>query len=207
VSIGHHWAVPTYVALLRGINLGPRNKIAMADLRDLLDSLGLENVRTHILSGNAIFTSRRRSASRLESLIERRIKKRFGFEIRVLVRTLDEIARVVEDNPLPAAMPDGSRLFVLFLDRNPDRDRIEAIDPADFRPEEFRVGDRVIYAWFKWGLQGSKLSGALTDKRLGVALTNRNWNTVTKLLELARETSRGLDRPGSADRRDRSPPA
>jgi len=188
--IGHHLPVPTYVALLRGINLGPRNKIAMADLRDLLGSLGLENVRTHILSGNAIFTSRRRSASRLEGLIERGIRTRFGFDIRVLVRTVDEIAGVVNDNPLPEAVPQGSRLFVLFLDRQPDPDRIKAIDPADFRPEEFRVGDRVIYAWFRFGLQASRLSGALTDKRLGVAMTNRNWNTVTKLLELARETSR-----------------
>ncbi len=78
--------MPTYVALLRGINLGPRNKIAMADLRDLLVSLGLENVRTHILSGNVIFTSRRRSAARLEGSIERAIRKRFAFDIRVLVR-------------------------------------------------------------------------------------------------------------------------
>jgi uncharacterized protein (DUF1697 family) len=180
--------VPTYVALLRGINLGPRNKIAMADLRDLLGSLGLENVRTHILSGNAIFTSRRRSTARLERSIERGIKERFGLDIRVLVRTMDELARVVDDNPLPEAVPQGSRLFVLFLDRQPDRGRIQAIDPADFLPEEFRVGDRVIYAWFKFGLQGSRLSGALTDKRLGVSMTNRNWNTVTRLLELARET-------------------
>jgi uncharacterized protein (DUF1697 family) len=190
--IGHHLWVLTYVALLRGINLGPRNKIAMADLRDLLGSLGLENVRTHILSGNAIFTSRRRSAARLEGSIERGITKRFGFDIRALVRTVDEIAGVVNDNPLPEAVPQGSRLFVLFLDRQPDPDRIKAIDPADFRPEEFRVGDRVIYAWFRFGLQASKLSGALTDKRLGVAMTNRNWNTVTKLLELARETSRNV---------------
>jgi uncharacterized protein (DUF1697 family) len=181
--------VPTYVALLRGINLGPRNKIAMADLRDLLGSLGLENVRTHIQSGNAIFTSRRRGASRLEALIERGIKKRFGLEIRVLVRTLEEIARVVEDNPLPEAAPHGSRLFVLFLDKKFDPKRIKAIDAAAFEPEKFRVGDRVIYVWFKWGLQASKLAGALTDQRLGVAITNRNWNTVTKLLELARETS------------------
>jgi len=181
--------VPTYIALLRGINLGPRNKIAMADLRDLLGSLGLEDVRTHILSGNAVFTSRRRDAARLEGLIERGIRERFGLDIRVLVRSVDELARVVADNPQPEKAQDGSRLFALFLDRQPDRERIEAIDPAAFQPETFRVGDRAIYAWFTFGLQGSKLIGALTDKRLGVTMTNRNWNTVTKLLELARETS------------------
>jgi uncharacterized protein (DUF1697 family) len=179
--------MPTYVALLRGINLGPRNKIAMADLRELLRSLDFENVRTHILSGNAILTTRRRSASRLETLIQRAIKKRFQLDVRVLVRTVDQLAEIVGGNPLPEATQHGARLFILFLDRNPDRDTIEAIDPADFEPEEFRVGDRVIYAWFKQGLQGSKLAAALSDKRLGVTVTNRNWNTVTKLLELARE--------------------
>ena len=175
----------TYVALLRGINLGARNKIAMAELRELLGSLGHEDVRTHILSGNAIFRSRRRSASRLESELEAAIRKRFGLDIRVLIRTADELGAIVRDNPLPEAAPHGSRLFVLFLDRNPDPERAKAIDPAAFDPEEFRFGNRVVYAWYKQGLTGSKLAAALADKRLGVTTTARNWNTVTKLNELA----------------------
>jgi uncharacterized protein (DUF1697 family) len=84
--------MPTYVALIRGINIGPRNKIAMADLRELLGSLGHEGVRTHILSGNAIFTSRCRSAQRLEADLEKAIRERFELDIRVLVRTADELA-------------------------------------------------------------------------------------------------------------------
>ena len=74
-----------------------------------------------------------------------------------------------------------------MLDRNPNRERIDAIDPAAYAPEQFRLGDRVIYAWYKDGLTRSKLAGALSDKRLGVTATARNWNTATKLLELARD--------------------
>ena len=175
----------TYIAFLRGINLGSRNKIRMADLRELVADLGHENVRTHILSGNVLFESRRRNASKLERELERAIEKQFGFGVAVLVRTRDELAAIVRENPLPYAASEGSRLFALFLDKKPARGRLEAIDPAAFKPEEFAVGERVIYAWFRQGLQGSKLAGALSDKRLGVTITNRNWNTVTKLLELA----------------------
>jgi uncharacterized protein (DUF1697 family) len=176
----------TYVALLRGINLGSRNKIRMADLRELVEGLGHEKVRTHILSGNVLFESRRRGVKALEDELERAIRKRFGFEVAVLVRTAEELADIVEHNPLPHATAEGARLFVLFLDRNPSGERLAEIDPDDFAPEEFAVGDRVIYAWYRQGLQGSKLAGALADKRLGVTMTNRNWNTVTKLLELTK---------------------
>jgi uncharacterized protein (DUF1697 family) len=175
----------TYIALLRGINIGPRNKIAMAELRELLGSLGYQDVRTHILSGNVIFRSRRRSGQKLEMELEAAIHERFGLDIRVLVRTRAELARIVRDNPLPEAAPHGSRLFVLFLDRNPDRDHVEALDPSSFEPERFVLGDRAIYAWYTQGLTGSKLAAALSDKRLGVTTTARNWNTVTKVNELA----------------------
>jgi uncharacterized protein (DUF1697 family) len=175
----------TYVALLRGINLGPRNKIRMADLREVVESLGHQNVRTHILSGNVLFDSRRRNAHRLERQLTRAIKERFGLDVAVLVRTRDELEAIVRANPLPHATSEGARLFVLFLDKNPSRARIEEIDAEAYRPEEFAIGDRVIYAWFRQGLQGSKLAAALSDKRLGVTMTNRNWNTVTKLLALA----------------------
>lgn len=175
----------TYLALLRGINLGPRNKVRMADLRELVESLGHENVRTHILSGNVLFETRRRKAHDLEHEFKRGIKERFGLDIAVLVRTRDELEEIVRKNPLPHAETEGARLFVLFLSENPSRDRIQDIKADAYKPEEFAVGDRAIYAWFRRGLQGSRLAGALSDKRLGVTVTNRNWNTVTKLLELA----------------------
>ena len=181
--------MPTYIALLRGINLGPRNKIAMGDLRELLRSLGHEHVQTLILSGNAIFTSRRRSAPALEGEIEAAIRERFGLGIRVLIRTADELAEVVAANPFAPAL-DGGGLFALFLERDPDPERVAAIDPVAVEPDVFRLGDRVVYVSLPGGFQGSKAFGLLTDKRLGVATTNRNWNTVTKLIELAG----GIDR-------------
>jgi uncharacterized protein (DUF1697 family) len=183
--------MPTYVALLRGINVGRNNRIAMADLREVLGSLGHERIRTHILSGNAIFSSGRRGVPGLESELERALSDRFKLDVRVLIRTAAELAAIVDRNPLPAAASDGSRFFVLFLDRNPDEERLHAIDPTDFAPDEFRVGDRVIYAWYKHGLTRSKLAGALSDKRLGVTTTARNWNTVTRLVELANDVRAG----------------
>ena len=179
--------MPTYIALLRGINIGPRNKIAMAELRELLGSLEHEGVRTHILSGNVMFTSRRRSARRLETDLETAIRERFELDIRVLVRTADELTRIVKANPFPKAEAEGSCFFVLFVDRDLDKKAIDAIDPAAFKPEKFAIGDRAIYAWYPRGLSESKLVGALSDKRLGVTTTTRNWNTVTRLAELARE--------------------
>jgi uncharacterized protein (DUF1697 family) len=175
----------TFIALLRGINLGPRNKIAMADLRELLEGLGHGDVRTHILSGNAIFTSTRRSPARIATDIERAIEERFGFDIAVLVRTREELAAVVDANPFPLAKRDPSRCFALFLSENPDRERIDRIDPVACAPDEFRLGDRVIYTWLPNRLQGSKVFALLSDKRLGVTATNRSWNTTTKLLEIA----------------------
>jgi uncharacterized protein (DUF1697 family) len=177
--------VTTYVALLRGINLGPRNKIAMADLRELLDGLGHGDVRTHILSGNAIFTSSRRSVPGLEAELSKAIDERFGFDIAVLIRTRDELAALVAANPFPGSKREPSKCFAIFVDRNPPKATLNALDPETYAPDEIRLGDRVIYAWLPNGVQGSKVLGLLTDKRLGVTTTNRNWNTTTKLLELA----------------------
>jgi uncharacterized protein (DUF1697 family) len=177
--------VTTYIALLRGINLGPRNKIAMADLRTLLSKLGHDAIRTHILSGNAIFTSSRRSAPRIAAEIELEIERRFGLDIAVLVRTRDELAAVVEANPFPAARHTPSQCFAIFLSENPAKSKLDALDPDAYAPDQIRLGDRAVYAWLPNGVQRSKVLGLLTDKRLGVTTTSRNWNTTTKLLELA----------------------
>lgn len=177
--------MPTYIGLLRGINLGSRNKVAMAELRELLRSLGHADVRTHILSGNAIFTSSTPSAAKLGTEIEGAIDRRFHLDVRVLIRTRDELAAVVRANPLDEATRDPSRYYAVFLDADPKREVIDAIDPAAFEPEQFGFGDRVVYAWYRNGMQRSRLAGALSDRRLGVTTTARNWNTVTKLLNLA----------------------
>lgn len=172
-----------YAALLRGINVGGHQKIAMADLRELLEALGLTDVKTHLQSGNAIFTSEV-TAERLAHDIEDRITRELGLTVRVLVRSRDELASVVDANPLRDVATDPAKHLVSFLSAAPDPARLGEIDPAAFEPDRFRVGDRVVYLWCPNGVLASKLPAAISDKRLGVTTTTRNWRTVTRLLEL-----------------------
>ena len=171
----------TYVALLRGINVGRHKRIAMADLRELVGSLGHANVLTHLQSGNVVFSSPRRDVATLRGEFEAGIATRFGLDVRVLVRTHAELARVVATNPFPAAAADPARFLVTFLDPSPTPDRVALVDPAEFGPDEFRFGDGVVYVWYRGGILASKLTDAVWTRRLGVTATSRNWNTVTRL--------------------------
>ena len=175
-----------YVALLRGINLGSNRQLAMPQLRDLVRSMGYPDARTYIQSGNVLLRSER-GASDIADELKRAIAERFNLDVPVLVRTADELAAVVAGNPFPQAAADGSRFYAVFLDRDPPQERIAAIDVAAAEPDRFALGDRVIYAWYRGGLRASKLAPAISDRRLGVTTTARNWNTVTKLLALAEE--------------------
>ena len=177
--------MPAYIALLRGINVGGRQKLAMADLRALLASLGYEAVSTHLQSGNAVFATARDDADGLAGEIEAGIARDLGLDVRVLLRTRDELAAVVAANPFPQAAADPARLLVTVLSAQPAADRFASIDPARFAPDEFRLGDRVIYAWYPNGIGRSKLTNDVWERRLAVTGTARNWNTVRRLAELA----------------------
>jgi uncharacterized protein (DUF1697 family) len=172
-----------YVALLRGINVGRNKRIAMADLRELLAGLGYTDVVTLLQSGNAVFTASGRAAGPIEKAIEQAIVDRYGFDVRVAVRTAEQLADVIGANPLP--VPDGSRFLVSFLDKDPAAARVRDLDPAAFEPERFAVGSKVLYLWCANGFTDSTMLPALSEQRLGVVATARNWNTVTKLLALA----------------------
>ncbi|MCC5574858.1 DUF1697 domain-containing protein [Microtetraspora sp. AC03309] len=171
-----------YVALLRGINVNPGTTVAMADLRALLEKLGHTEVRTHLRSGNAMFTSADERPERIASLIEREITGQLGLTVPVIVRTAAELRQVVEDNPLDVR--DPARFAVMFLAGTPDPALLEGIDPAAYAPEEMRVGRRELYMYFPEGLRRTRLQ-PLLEKRLNVTATARNWNTVTRLLALA----------------------
>jgi len=174
------------VALLRGINLGRNKRIAMADLRKLVEGLGYEEVRTHLQSGNVVFTTAD-SPARAAKAIEGELDAKLGMDVRVLIRTDRELAGVVERNPLGDVMTDPTRLFVTFLSAKPDARRVRGIDPSKFVPDVFRVGDREVYVWCPNGYAGTKLNHAFWEKQLGLTGTARNWRTVTRLLELARD--------------------
>ena len=178
-----------FVALLRGINVGRHNRVAMADLRQLLTDLGHTGVRTHLNSGNAVFAGRARSPAAVARAIEAELQARLGRAIRVFVRTGDELAAVVAANPLPTT--DPSRLLVVFLDGPPDAAALHRIDLDAYAPERMAAGRREVYLWLPSGITGSALLKAIGEQRVDAAGTARNWATVTRLLSLVEATSDG----------------
>lgn len=172
------------IALLRGINVGTHNRIGMSPLRDLLHELGYEQVRTHLQSGNIVFTGAT-SPEESARTIEAGVTERFGSTVPVLIRTRDELAHIVDGNPLRDIATEPAKLLVLFLSDRPDPETLAAIDPGDFEPDTFAIGDREIHVWCPNGLRATKLSHTFWEKRLGLTATGRNWNTVSTLLTLA----------------------
>ena len=175
----------TYVALLRGINLGARNKVSMADLRDLFDALGAEDVRTYVQSGNVVFKSRVGNPAELIKVVERRIRSDLGLSVTVLLRTKAELAKVLGGNPFVESGRDPTKLHVTFLADRPDRARVRDLEEREFGPDEHRVVGREVYLYCPNGYGRTKLNNAYLEKQLGAAATTRNWKTVTNLVELA----------------------
>ncbi|WP_055700082.1 MULTISPECIES: DUF1697 domain-containing protein [Streptomyces] len=188
-------AIKTYAALLRGINVGGHKKVPMAGLRALLAELGLGGVRTYLQSGNAVFTADRGGADAraaeesLAAEVGTAIEERFGFAVDVLVRDGAYLAAVAEACPFPAADLEAKQLHVTYFSAPVDAERFASVDQAAFLPEEFRLGDRVLYLYAPDGLGRSKLGEQLSRPALnkGVIATSRNWNTVTRLVEMTRD--------------------
>jgi uncharacterized protein (DUF1697 family) len=174
--------VTTYVALLRGINLGARNRIAMPELRELIAALGAEDVTTYVQSGNAVFASAE-TAARLGPELERRIEQDLGVSARVLLRSGSQLAKVIAGNPFGTR--DRSALHVTFLAGAPERTRVRGLDPERGAPDEFRCLRQEVYLHCPNGYGRTKLTNAYFEKQLGVAATTRNWKTVTALADLA----------------------
>ena len=172
----------TYAALLRAVNLGSRNKVSMAALRELVEELGGVDVTTYVQSGNVVFRSPERSAAKVERGLEKRISADFGLDVKVLVRTGRELAKIVAGNPFDEAPDD---VHVAFLGEKPSAARVRELDPEFGLPDEFHVAGREVYARYPKGYGRTKINNAWFEKQLGVAATTRNWRTVTKLAELA----------------------
>ncbi|HEY4868967.1 MAG TPA: DUF1697 domain-containing protein, partial [Candidatus Dormibacteraeota bacterium] len=171
-----------WVALLRGINVGRNKRVAMADLRGLLDSLGYRDIRTHLQSGNAIFTTGRATASKLEQQIAERIKKDLDMDVSVLVRTSAELGAVAAGNPFVERGVPASQLHAVFLSGAPSSAKVASVDHDAVAPDQFAFGERVIYVRLPGGVMASRLPD--WERVLGVRATQRNWNTVTRLLDL-----------------------
>jgi uncharacterized protein (DUF1697 family) len=174
-----------HVALLRAINVGGRNKVPMARLRELMGELGYEDVATYVQSGNVVFSGPKRPDTKVAAALERAYKTEFGFEIGVVVRTRDELAAIVKANPLGAIATDPARQLVYFLADRIHPQRLEDIDRDAVAPDVFELHGRELHMWAPNGSGRSKLAALLTPKRLRTTATARNWRTVEKLLELA----------------------
>jgi uncharacterized protein (DUF1697 family) len=175
-----------YVALLRGINIGSSNRIAMAELRELLTGAGFEDVRTYLQSGNVVLSSTAR-ADALAERCEALVAERFGLDIRVVVRTRDELADIIRRDPLGDVAGNPKRYQVSFLARELEPEVAARIAAAAVAPEQVVISGGEIYAWHPDGVARSKLWGLLAGRTLGVAATARNWTTVTSVLALADE--------------------
>jgi uncharacterized protein (DUF1697 family) len=175
-----------HILLLRGINLGSRNRVAMPKLRDALIDAGFDDVRTYLQSGNVVLAGKGR-ADDVARKVERLIKKEFGLEIAVVARTRAQLAKVVELNPLGKVAKNPKRYQVSFLEKKPTREVLRRVEEAAAPAERVVAIGREIYAWHPEGVARSRLWTLLAGKQLGTTATARNWTTVTSLLSLAQE--------------------
>ncbi|HKS96772.1 MAG TPA: DUF1697 domain-containing protein [Terriglobia bacterium] len=178
--------MPAVIALLRAVNLAGHNSIKMDALRELCESLALGDPRTHLQSGNVVFRTKERDLTRLAQRLEQAIERRCGFRTRVMLRTTSEVRAVIERNPFARRRGiDPSRLLVNFLADDPGPDASAKILNLQWNPEELRLAGRELYIYYPNGVGRSKLTAAVIERTLKVSGTGRNWNTVTKLLEIA----------------------
>ncbi len=177
-----------HVALLRGVNVGGKNKLPMKELAALFEDEGCGRVRTYIQSGNVVFEASPNLAAMLPDEIADRIAERFGVRSPVLLRTADELRRVVANSPFPPADMRPTALHVLFLADVPSPERVAALDPDRSPPDRFEVRGREIYLHAPNGLGRSKLTNDYFDRALGTVSTGRNWRTVTTLLAMMDES-------------------
>ncbi len=172
-----------WVALLRAVNLGARNKVPMAQLRTLLEETGYEDVRTYIASGNVLFDGPRGRAA-VAGKLERLIADSFGVDTTAIMRTPAELVATVAGHPFGK---DTSRSHVVFLAAEPDREGAERVAAVDASPDRVVLAGPDVYLQYHSGVQGSRLSAARLERLLGLRATHRNWRTVAALAELAAE--------------------
>jgi uncharacterized protein (DUF1697 family) len=173
------------VALLRGINVGGHKRVAMADLRKLVEEAGYGEVRTHLNSGNVVLSADE-GPDDVARAIEEGIAERLDLDVDVIVRTAEELAGVVDANPLGDVATDGSKHLVMFLSAKPDPAILRELGDEDFAPDRFGAHGCELYVWCPNGMRDSRLMKTISGKRLAPVATVRNWNTVTKLLEMVR---------------------
>jgi uncharacterized protein (DUF1697 family) len=183
-------SIQSFICLIRGVNVGGNKLLKMDALRELCETIGVTSAKTYLQSGNVVFRS---SLDRgvLAKRIEDGIHKATGFEAKVILRTAIEMRAIIAANPFTAGPQRNPKaLLVAFLGGSISKDAKALLQKLRIESEELHVGDQELYLYLPAGIAGSKLSNALTEKKLGVNVTARNWNTVNALLEMAEEGQR-----------------
>jgi uncharacterized protein (DUF1697 family) len=176
------------IALIRGINVGGHQAVAMSDLRDLLTQLGFDGSRSLLQSGNLVLRCDARTGAELESMLEMEAEKRLGLRADFLIRSAKEWRQVVARNPFrKEAEGDPSHLVVMFLKSGANAKDVQAVQAAITGPETIRADGRQLYIVYPDGIGKSRLTNALIEKKLGIRGTARNWNTLLKIAALAEE--------------------
>jgi uncharacterized protein (DUF1697 family) len=182
-----------YVSMLRAVNVGGTSRIKMDALRAVYESIGLKDVRTLLQSGNVVFRSSIADRERLVKRIMQEIERQLDLKVEVILRTLTEIASIVERGPVLSPRADMSKLLVMFLANVPDAAAQAALvkwHKSSKLPEMLELRGPEIYLYYPEGVGRSKLSGAVLENKLNVSGTERNWNTLVKLLDVARALER-----------------
>ena len=175
--------MPRYVALLRGINVGGKNKLPMKDLVTMFEQAGCSDVATYIQSGNVVFDAAASLAKSMPAVIHDAIAERFGYDVPVVTRTGAQVTRVLESNPFDC-VPENE-VHVFFLSKKPAAAKVAALDLERSPPDELRVIGQELYLHCRTGMAKTKISNVWLDRQLGVVSTARNWRTTQKLAELA----------------------
>ncbi len=175
--------MPTYVALLRAVNLGSHNKVAMPKLRAAVEALGYRDVSTYIQSGNLILTADDKAAA-VEQTVRDAIADAFGLDVVALVRSRDQLKKIVDANPFVDKARELNHLHAVFLATKPEAKAVDSLTSADWGGDEVHVRGTEAYLHLPNGYGRAKLNNMVVEKSLGVPATARNWRTTTKLLEL-----------------------
>ena len=176
----------TYISILRGINVSGQKKILMADLKALYEHLKFRDVKTYIQSGNVIFKSNENLPDTVFARrIEDEIFKKYTFQVSVIIRTEDEMRKIIAENPfLKEKSKDRQKMHVTFLSEVPLKENVESIESINFLPDRFIIHEKEIYLYVPNGYGETKISNNFFEKKLKVKATTRNWKTVNKLVAM-----------------------
>jgi len=179
--------MPVMISMLRGVNVGPHNRIKMDALRALYESLKLEEPRTYVQSGNVIFRTKEKDSGKLAKKIQEAIAKKFGCSPAVILRTRSDLKKTVASNPFAGRDLEPGKILVTFLGGDPGREAQASLATLKKYPEELHLKGRELYIYFPNGAGKSKLPWSQVERLFKVTGTARNWNSITQMLAIAEE--------------------